>query len=50
MDKKLLMIAIVAVAAIIAAGAVVHEDIPDNCLVGGVPAIKIKDLVNDVQE
>lgn len=32
---------------IIAAGAVVTKSIPDNCLVGGVPAKKIKDLEND---
>ena len=29
---------------IVAAGAVVVHDIPDNCIVGGVPARKIKDL------
>lgn len=35
---------------VIAAGAVVAHDVPDNCVVGGVPAVKIKDLVNDVTE
>lgn len=33
---------------IIAAGAVVTKDISDNCIVGGIPAKKIKDLYNDV--
>lgn len=34
---------------IIAAGAVVAKDIPDNCIAAGVPAKKIKDLENDIE-
>lgn len=33
---------------IVAAGAVVTKDIPDNTLVAGVPAKKIRDLENNI--
>ena len=35
---------------VVAAGAVVTKDIPDNCVVAGVPARKIKDIENDVDD
>ena len=34
---------------VVAAGAVVTKDLPDNGLYGGVPARKIKDIENDVE-
>lgn len=33
--------------AIVAAGAVVTHDVPADCIVAGVPAVRIKDIVND---
>ncbi|MGT2803130.1 sugar O-acetyltransferase [Streptococcus henryi] len=33
---------------VVAAGAVVNKDVPDNCVVGGVPAKMIKALDNDL--
>ena len=35
---------------VIAAGAIVTKDIPDNCLVAGVPAKKIRDIEDDTRE
>ncbi len=35
---------------VVAAGAVVTKDVPDNCLVAGIPAKKIKDIIDDTKK
>lgn len=35
---------------VVAAGAVVTKDVPDNCIVAGVPARKLRDLPNNVED
>lgn len=34
---------------VVAAGAVVNKDVPDNCVIAGVPAKIVKELKNDVE-
>lgn len=35
---------------IVAAGAIITKDVPDNCIIGGVPVRIIKRLENNVEE